>query len=267
MYHHRAEGEEEEYISQSSSTTPDFDAEEEEEEEADDDDDDDDDEESAMYGRFGKRERRIEHYTSSQRILLVGEGDFSFSLSLAKAFSSARNMVSTSIDTQQDLFKKYSNGVGNVRDLEEKGCVVLHGVDATKMSQHYFLTTQRFDRIVYNFPHVGFLFPEGNGCQIKLNKQLIKGFLRNAKMLLKEGGEIHISHKDGEPYDKWDLVKKAKKISLALHESVPFCKDKYPGYGNKRAHGRFSDAPFLLGDCTTYKFKLAHSCQFAWNGK
>lgn len=86
-------------------------------------------------------------------------------------------------------------------------------------------------------------------------------------MLLKEGGEIHVSHKDGEPYDKWDLVKKAKKIGLAVHESVPFCKDKYPGYGNKRAHGRFSDAPFLLGDCTTYKFKLAHSCQFAWNWK
>jgi hypothetical protein len=86
MYHHRAEGEEEEYISQSSSTTPDFDAEEEEEEEADDDDDDDDDEESAMYGRFGKRERRIEHYTSSQRILLVGEGDFSFSLSRQSFF-------------------------------------------------------------------------------------------------------------------------------------------------------------------------------------
>lgn len=86
-------------------------------------------------------------------------------------------------------------------------------------------------------------------------------------MLLKEGGEIHISHKNGEPYDKWDLVKKAKKIGLALHESVPFCKDKYPGYGNKRAHGKFSDAPFLLGDCTTYKFKPAHSCQFAWNGK
>lgn len=67
----------------------------------------------------------------------------------------------------EDLLKKYSNGLANVRDLEEMGCVVLYGVDATKMSQHFFLSTHRFDRIVYNFPHVGFLFPEANGCQIK----------------------------------------------------------------------------------------------------
>lgn len=43
--------------------------------------------------------RRRGHYTSSQRILLVGEGDFSFALSLASAFGSATNMVATSLDS------------------------------------------------------------------------------------------------------------------------------------------------------------------------
>uniref|UniRef100_A0A5B7ANX3 25S rRNA (uridine-N(3))-methyltransferase BMT5-like domain-containing protein n=2 Tax=Davidia involucrata TaxID=16924 RepID=A0A5B7ANX3_DAVIN len=131
------------------------------------------------------------------------------------------------------------------------------------MSQHYFLRTQRFHRIVYNFPHAGFIFPEANACQIKMNKQLVKGFLKNAKVLLREEqeeGEIHVTHKDGDPYDKWDLVKKAEKIGLVLHESVPFYKNKYPAYHNKRAHGCFSDAPFRLGDSTTFKFRLARSC-------
>ncbi|KAI8001225.1 Heavy metal-associated isoprenylated plant protein 41 [Camellia lanceoleosa] len=114
------------------------------------------------------------------------------------------------------------------------GGLVLCGVDATKMSQHFFLSTQR------------------------LNKQLVKGFLTNAKVLLrKEEGEIHVTHKEGDPYNRWDLVKKAEKIGLALHESVPFCKHKYPGYDNKRGCGSHSDDPFPLGDCTTFKFRLA----------
>ncbi|KAM7509073.1 hypothetical protein LguiA_019526 [Lonicera macranthoides] len=221
--------------------------------------DSDEDDEFVCEG-VAKRERWMEHYSSCQRILLVGEGDFSFSLCLAKAFGSARNMIATTIDTQRDLVNKYGNGIENMREIEERGGLVLCGIDAKTMSQHFFLKTQRFDRIVYNFPHVGFIFPEGNGCQIKLNKRLVKGFLRNAKVLLrKEEGEIHVSHKDGDPYDKWDLVKKAEKIGLVLHETVAFCKEKYPGYYNKRAHGNFSDAAFRLGDCTTFKFKHANN--------
>ncbi|GMP75928.1 hypothetical protein CsSME_00032837 [Camellia sinensis var. sinensis] len=243
---------------------PEEEEDEEEEEEEDDDESDSseesDSEELMMHGKGnGKREiRMIEHYSSSHRILLVGEGDFSFSLSLAKAFSSARNIVSTSLDAHKDLEKKYNKGTWNVRELEEMGGLVLCGVDATKMSQHFFLSTQRFDRIIYNFPHVGFIFPEANSCQIKLNKQLVKGFLTNAKVLLrKEEGEIHVTHKEGDPYNRWDLVKKAEKIGLALHESVPFCKHKYPGYDNKRGCGSHPDDPFPLGDCTTFKFRLA----------
>lgn len=41
---------------------------------------------------------RIKHYTSSQKILLVGEGDFSFSACLARAFGSANNLFATSLD-------------------------------------------------------------------------------------------------------------------------------------------------------------------------
>lgn len=68
----------------------------------------------------------------------------------------------------EDLARKYSYGIGNVRELEERGCLVLCKVDAVQMSQHFFLKTQRFDRIVFNFPHAGFHYPEYNNCQIKL---------------------------------------------------------------------------------------------------
>lgn len=45
-------------------------------------------------------EKRIKHYSSNHKILLVGEGDFSFSKCLANAFGSASNITATSLDSQ-----------------------------------------------------------------------------------------------------------------------------------------------------------------------
>ncbi|KAH9312847.1 hypothetical protein KI387_027882, partial [Taxus chinensis] len=47
-----------------------------------------------------RSERRIKHYSNFHQILLVGEGDFSFSSALANAFGSAKNMVPTSLDSR-----------------------------------------------------------------------------------------------------------------------------------------------------------------------
>lgn len=41
----------------------------------------------------------LKHYASFHRILLVAEGDFSFSLSLAMAFGSATNILASSLDS------------------------------------------------------------------------------------------------------------------------------------------------------------------------
>ena len=45
------------------------------------------------------RVRWIKHYSSEYKILLMGEGDFSFSASLAVAFASATNITATSLDS------------------------------------------------------------------------------------------------------------------------------------------------------------------------
>ncbi|KAF4381716.1 hypothetical protein F8388_021344 [Cannabis sativa] len=108
---------------------------------------------------------QIGEYMNCEKILLVGEGDFSFSACLAKAFCSAKNMVATSLDTL---------------------------VNVHHMSQHPALKHMEFDVIVFNFPHAGhFCLNESNQTLIQMHKTLIRGFFRSGSKMLKEGGEIH----------------------------------------------------------------------------
>ncbi|KAF7073051.1 hypothetical protein CFC21_078096 [Triticum aestivum] len=150
--------------------------------------------------------RWLKHYSSVQSILVVGDGDFSFSLALATAFGSGENIVATSLDSYDALVGKYNEAESNVMELKRMRATVLHGVDAKKMKTRPYLKTRRFDRIVFNFPHAGFKAKEYKEVDmVNLHKDLVKGFLGNARHLVQPYGEIHISHKMGHPYDAWDL--------------------------------------------------------------
>ncbi|CDY36600.1 BnaC06g06530D [Brassica napus] len=69
-----------------------------------------------------------------QKLLLVGEGDLSFSLSLAKAFASATKITAASLDVRVGLGRQYNNGNANVKELERLGCTVVHGINVHTMS-------------------------------------------------------------------------------------------------------------------------------------
>ncbi|KAF5730438.1 hypothetical protein HS088_TW19G00027 [Tripterygium wilfordii] len=179
-------------------------------------------ESSTFMFRSVDNERCIGQYRSVDKVLLVGEGDFSFALCLAKAFGSARNMVATSLDSKAKLLQKYSKVAENLEKLGELGCTILHKVNAHSMSQNPNLNQELFDRIVFNFPHAGFRYAENWDAQI----------------------------------DEWNVKKLAKKVGLKLTDEVEFDKGSYPGYENKRGDGRRSDEAFPVGECTTFMFRL-----------
>jgi hypothetical protein len=104
--------------------------------------------------------RPAELYTGDQKILLLGEGDFSFALSLARRFGSGRNILATSLDSEAFLHAQYAETKGNIAELRRLGALVVHDFDATKL--HLHVTTSRsenkfcfVDVIVWNFPHPG----------------------------------------------------------------------------------------------------------------
>ncbi|XP_039171171.1 uncharacterized protein At4g26485 [Eucalyptus grandis] len=212
--------------------------------------------ERTRLGREGWRQKWLKHYSPHHQILLVGEGDFSFSSSLASAFGSASNVTATSRDLFDALIRKYKKAKSNLWKLEKLGASLLYEVDATKMKHVADLSMRKFDRIIFNFPHAGFHGKEDNVQLIKMHRMLMNGFFRNASQMLRADGEVHVSHKTDAPYCHWNLEELASSNNLGLIDQTAFESKNYPGYHHKRGNGGRCDELFPLGPCSTFKFRL-----------
>ncbi|KAL0734854.1 hypothetical protein Bca4012_011064 [Brassica carinata] len=196
--------------------------------------------------------KKIKHYNNKQKILLVGEGDFSFSLSLARAFGSATNLTATTLDSQAELERNYKNGKANVEELERLGCNVVYGVNVHSMTTKPDLGgSTTYDRVVFNFPHAGF----DNGREHEIKTIM---YDRSARMLVKDedkGGEIHVVHKTEYPFSEWKLKTLGEKECLDLVSEIEFCLNHYPGYSNRRGSRGYNDSSFPVGKSSTFIFK------------
>ncbi|MCL7026960.1 hypothetical protein MKW94_019721 [Papaver nudicaule] len=205
----------------------------------------------------GSEVKWIKHYSSSHTILLVGEGDFSFSTCLARTFGSAHNMVATSLDSIMLGF--YRNAMDNIDELKSRGCTVMHGIDAKTMAQDPTLAQCRFDRIVFNFPYAhGVEKFCARSFQLSEHRNLVRLFFENAKKLLAFNGEIHVTHKTNSFHCEWDVQGLANLTGLRLVEEVDFNLSDYPGYSNKLGVGGVKmDKSFECQPSSTYKFRHA----------
>ncbi|KAJ7070668.1 hypothetical protein C8F01DRAFT_1107279 [Mycena amicta] len=134
-------------------------------------------------------------FRATDKILLVGEGNFSFALALVRSpppiepslqHLPSINVTATAYDTEEECYGKYPEAVDIVRELREAGAEVLFGVDATQLSRVSAFKGRTWDKIVWNFPHAG----KGIADQdrnILTNQLLVLGFLRSASGFLVKG--------------------------------------------------------------------------------
>ncbi|KAD0507647.1 hypothetical protein E3N88_44152 [Mikania micrantha] len=229
--------------------------------------------------RLKGKERVIHVYKSSQKILLVGEGDFSFSACLARAFRTAENIVATSYLKRKSLLKKHRTSIPHLEELESLGCKLLYKVDVYKMHTHPILKNRKFDIIIYNFPHAGHyddlcerdpeliepmlelvvvplcMIELVSTCMLdRMHKELVEAYFKSASKMLTAGGEVHLRHRDDPPYNRWNVVFLASKAGLTLKEKVDFYKSDYPGYHNKRGGDINANKAFPIVCAYTFTF-------------
>jgi len=208
-----------------------------------------------------------------ESILAVGDGDFSFSLSLAKGFAEAGSkckLVASSHESYESVRKTYSDADATLAELKSLGVEVLHGVDATALHESPDIGSKRFDVIIWNFPCVGVAEkklpveytagaqgPDGQAGEVELNKQLMRDFFKNAaNSITCNTGEVHIVHKTFEPFSWIDMPahNEESKGALVLDCRVVFDRILYPGYVNRKVLHRKS---FPSHDAQTFVFKTA----------
>ena len=185
------------------------------------------------------------------RILALGDGNFAFSLALARqlfeegGISSATRylglphapsghveLIITSFDTYEELIEKYPESVHIIEKLNKFSQVrVLHRINAWELKKHFGATyPDGFDVIYWNHPHLG-------TENFRLHNFLMAHFLNSARSMLRTNylmkGSVIISLVEGQE-TRWKLVEAAAKQSLALEEFLSFDEKDYPGYECKR---------------------------------
>ena len=99
-------------------------------------------------------------FKSTDSVLLIGEGNFSFARALIQSPALElgllpNNITATAYDSEQECYEKYPEARLIVSNLRSSGMEILFSVDGTCLEKNSSLKGRRWDRVVWNFPHAG----------------------------------------------------------------------------------------------------------------
>ena len=168
-------------------------------------------------------------YKRGMNVLTVGDGDFTFSLAVARLVLGNNSpkkqkgmIIATSYEDYSTLCKVYPDFDNTLESLksnnsgreEGENVVIGYNVDATRLNdtlpKDVVNNKVKFHRIVWNFPCTAINSgQDGQNDAMEQNKELVRKFVANALPYLHDEGEIHMCHKTKPPYNHWGLEKVA----------------------------------------------------------
>lgn len=178
-------------------------------------------------------------FSKSDRVLLLGEGDFSFTLAAVSCGClDPSNVVATSPEPPRTST--------HVEVLRNMGVQCLTQVYAESL-----VGLGTFDVIAFNFPHTG-------EPSVERNQDLLKALFKNSKGILKEGGRVAVTLKPTYPYSEWKLTDcaEAEGFMLSDHYGFPaahLCKHGYTHTTTDRIPHQVE----FLESAITYEFAYA----------
>mmetsp|Transcript_22782 Transcript_22782/g.56286 ORF Transcript_22782/g.56286 Transcript_22782/m.56286 type:complete len:261 (+) Transcript_22782:401-1183(+) len=198
-------------------------------------------------------------------VLTIGDGDFSYSLGLARILKpqqSKSTVIATSYESRETLQETYPRFEDYSTELANLGAELYFNVDATRLAKTLPMLRDspcRFDRICWNFPCTAIANgQDGQNDAMEKNKDLVRQFVKDAKELLSECGEIHICHKSKPPYNQWGLESVALEWlpsnSIIFAGKVILDRFLFPPYRPLKALDRKS---FPCHDACFYIFRSA----------
>lgn len=171
-------------------------------------------------------------FYQSKDVLVVGDGDFSFSRDIAST-KVCKSLIASSIESKALLANRFPTASSNIEEIVKNNYDVLYEHDATKPDQ--YPASRSFDIITWNFPHI-------IGKQnIKHNRALLKDFFSSASSVLrKDTGRIlltltekqsgvTVQDKMGWDYS-WKLIEQLAGTDLLLTGQYDFTTIEWPTY-------------------------------------
>ncbi|KAJ1959400.1 hypothetical protein IWQ62_004624 [Dispira parvispora] len=185
-------------------------------------------------------------FTLNDRILCVGEGNFSFSHALVKVLQTGYHLVATCYDSEQVVTEKYPDASDHINQIRQRDGTVLYNIDGTRLDKTRALKHRRFTHIIFNFPHVGMGIKDQDR-NVRRNQELLLGFFQSALPLLtdpefysddNQPGEIHVVTKTHRPYHLWQVRQLAQASGkLVCQSTTRFYPELFPGYEHRRTLG------------------------------